>query len=96
MERYHGDSLSPWFRHERLGKILTHAEVGAVLRLRRKYVYMFRFEVKGNKNMHFYPTEIMQRLRKSKYRPKRNHFALMLRALVALAKWYRSYTVLNA
>jgi hypothetical protein len=83
MERYHGDSLSPGFKSPRIGKgILTHEELGAVLRLRRKYVYMFRFEVKGNENVHFYPTGTMQSLSKSKYRPKRNHFALMLRALV--------------
>jgi hypothetical protein len=48
MERYHGDSLSPWFKTLRIGKgILTHKEVGAVIKLRRKYVYMLRFEVKG-------------------------------------------------
>jgi hypothetical protein len=48
MEKYHGDSLSPWFKTPRIGKsILAHKEVGVVLKLRRKYVYMFRFEVKG-------------------------------------------------
>jgi hypothetical protein len=48
MERYLGDSLSPWFKTPRIGKgILTHKEVRAVLMLRRKYVYMFKFEVKG-------------------------------------------------
>jgi hypothetical protein len=47
MERYHGDSFSPWFKTPRIGKgILTHKEVSVVLKLRRKYVYMFRFEVK--------------------------------------------------
>jgi hypothetical protein len=48
MERYHGDSLSPWFKTPRIGKgILTHKEVRLVLKLHRKYEYMFRFEVKG-------------------------------------------------
>jgi hypothetical protein len=48
MERHHGDSLSLWFKTPRIGEgILTHKEVGAVLKLQRKYVYMFRFEVKG-------------------------------------------------
>jgi hypothetical protein len=48
MERYHGDSLSPWFKTPRIGKgIPTHKEAGAVLKLSRKYIYMFRFEVKG-------------------------------------------------
>ena len=40
--------MSPWFKTPRIGKdIPTHKEVIAVLKLRRKYVYMFRFEVKG-------------------------------------------------
>jgi hypothetical protein len=48
MERYNGDYLSPWFKTRRIGKgITTHKEEGAVLKLRRKYVYMCRFEVKG-------------------------------------------------
>jgi hypothetical protein len=47
MERYHGDSLSSWFKTPRIGEgILTHKEVGAVLKLHRKYGYMLKFEVK--------------------------------------------------
>jgi hypothetical protein len=40
--------LKPWFKTPRIGEdILTYKEVGAVVYLRRNYVYMFRFEVKG-------------------------------------------------
>jgi hypothetical protein len=40
--------LKPWFKTPRIGEgVLTHKEVGVVLKLRRKYVYMFRFEVIG-------------------------------------------------
>jgi hypothetical protein len=39
---------APWFKTPRTGKAIpTLKEVGAVLKLRRKYVYMLRFEVKG-------------------------------------------------
>jgi hypothetical protein len=38
----------PLVKTPRIGKgILTHKEVGVVLKIHRKYVYMFRFEVKG-------------------------------------------------
>jgi len=46
--------------------------------------------------MHFYPVGTTQSLRKSKYGPKRNHSALMLRFIdEPVSNWYRSYTVLK-